>query len=947
MLAVLGWQASAEEVSWVRQPGAAFRIASNASASLWMVGTDSKVYKWSGTDFIDQKISSTLIGVTTTDQLWLMNEIGLTEPGSGFFLDKVREIAIGPDNIAWAIGTDQRTGGYGVYKITPGLFGSKTPIGFGAVRVAVDKNRNAWVVNDAGEVHMYDIASQTWERKGTTKARSVHAGASSGAVWMLGATEISGGFPIYQWNFSREVWESFGTYAAVDMTEAAGVPWIVQKNGALYSKSSPTSTTTTETTLPTAGSITWPVPTPQAQPPFQLTQSGKALCSGTAYTDCGDTRADWVGKHALDTTCDNGFYDLIWGGTCWKCPEDDGRGGWLRSLDAVNTDTACWRSAKEETGRAILVRAPVPFAWDCPPGSFWDGKSTNGCCGSCWACPAGIPRRTANAVDSDAACASDIAGLHQTSTAIFLSYNGCSKPEPSTMGLTGHRTPGYPFLDIAAGGCFACPIVDETGNFLITDRNANALYDKTNNTGCTVKMKWQPPPFHEPGLAYMQGVKDLIWEQGLFNGARITGYLYDLAQAKGLGDETPEAKAWVIARWQEIVAKPYNNDSMRSFLFALIKGAIKKEAAQRTDAEKKLLGSFAGYIQNRRTYLAEQALAMYDSWKANDDLYRQQTGQSRSLGGLFYYGTVPYDFHGTLAGLMGLGGVGGATLGSLVAASEFGKRAVEVQLAQQIVKEAGDVAYGTARAREISLYWLSDSLNIFKSAQGLTAVLGASVIQVAGAILSSIAIDQFVKIETARTKLETAVAKAKLPVDLNALLNSGNGADTLYLYWSRAMDVTDAEDPQVIQLAALAQARAEHTGYAPPPKIDITAPAGTAHPDTLSSAVGEGVLHQYETLLSKNQKYEMEMRGDGNLVVVKTADRQPIWSSGTAGKGTAPYRLVMQSDGNLCIYGSNGFVWGSGLHGGVAPYNLVMQDDGNLVVYDKDGFRWGSFQASR
>ena len=42
MLAVLGWQtASAVEVSWTRQPGSATYIASNASASLWMIGTDS------------------------------------------------------------------------------------------------------------------------------------------------------------------------------------------------------------------------------------------------------------------------------------------------------------------------------------------------------------------------------------------------------------------------------------------------------------------------------------------------------------------------------------------------------------------------------------------------------------------------------------------------------------------------------------------------------------------------------------------------------------------------------------------------------------------------------------------------------------------------------------------------------------------------------------------
>ena len=158
----------------------------------------------------------------------------------------------------------------------------------------------------------------------------------------------------------------------------------------------------------------------------------------------------------------------------------------------------------------------------------------------------------------------------------------------------------------------------------------------------------------------MQGVKDVIWEQGLFDGTWITGYLYDLAEAEGLGDATPAAKEWVTARWLEIARSPYNNDSMRSYMFALLKAALNKKAEERTAGEKKLIESFATYIQERRTYLAEQALAMYDSWRAWDDIYRAQTGQSRSLGGMFYYGTVPYDFHGTLTGLMGLGAAGGA-----------------------------------------------------------------------------------------------------------------------------------------------------------------------------------------------------------------------------------------------------------------------------------------------
>jgi hypothetical protein len=61
-------------------------------------------------------------------------------------------------------------------------------------------------------------------------------------------------------------------------------------------------------------------------------------------------------------------------------------------------------------------------------------------------------------------------------------------------------------------------------------------------------------------------------------------------------------------------------------------------------------------------------------------------------------------------------------------------------------------------------------------------------------------------------------------------------------------------------------------------------------------------------------------------------------------QGTAPWKLAMQTDGNLVIYGANGFVWNTGkTRANVAPFTLIMQDDGNLVVYDKNhGFLWGS-----
>ena len=58
---------------------------------------------------------------------------------------------------------------------------------------------------------------------------------------------------------------------------------------------------------------------------------------------------------------------------------------------------------------------------------------------------------------------------NETAKAVFLNYNGCPKPDPSVMGLTGRRMPGKPFLDIGGGGCYACPNADDDGTILVTD----------------------------------------------------------------------------------------------------------------------------------------------------------------------------------------------------------------------------------------------------------------------------------------------------------------------------------------------------------------------------------------------------------------------------------------------------------------------------------------------
>ncbi|MCC6862739.1 MAG: hypothetical protein IT158_29460 [Bryobacterales bacterium] len=711
-----------------------------------------------------------------------------------------------------------------------------------------------------------------------------------------------------------------------------------------------------------AAFLAWPWQMALAQ---TVTSPGQLLCA----SNCGDTNADFVGGYTLDTTCDEGFYDMIYGGTCWKCPDDtDRRGEWIRTFDAVDTDTACYRSPTVGATRATKVKSPA-WIWECPAGSFWDMYSPDGIGGSCWKCPDNYPVRTVwDHVNSDSACAqAEYWFGMQHSPAQLLSFNGCPAPDAAKMKLAGKRTPGNPFLDIAAGagngyaaGCFACPVVDEGGNLLITQRNGNPLYSRESNNGCTVLLKWKPASFREPGLAYLQGARDVIAEKRLFESDRLTGFLYDLALARGLGDATPAARDWVAAQWQEIAKRPYGSESLRAWMFAQMKLALGKSETNRTPGEKKLIQAFAGYIQARRVHLAEQALAMYDAWKAYDNQYRQDTGQGKSLGAMFYYGTVPFNFHQTIGSLMGLGATGTGTIGTLAAMNSF---AQGVKIAWDAGKNLWDVT------RETSLFGLTKGLNLLKSAQGLTALSGAALISAVGAILSSIAIDQLIAIETARPKLEAALERAKTPVYLEAIARQTNGEDMLYYYWAKAMDTPDVEDPQVAQLAAQAQARTAQGGYTPPPKLSVAMPTGIFDGGpTVSSGVGNASpfsspgLWQGEKLVSNSGRFQAIMQVDGNFVIYDFG--RPIWATHTNGRGLPPWRLAVQPDGNIVVYGGpdkdvalSGYgvcracssiqcnehtvwetsciaLWASGLRGGTAPFRLEMQDDGNLVLYD-------------
>lgn len=110
---------------------------------------------------------------------------------------------------------------------------------------------------------------------------------------------------------------------------------------------------------------------------------------------------------------------------------------------------------------------------------------------------------------------------------------------------------------------------------------------------------------------------------------------------------------------------------------------------------------------------------------------------------------------------------------------------------------------------------------------------------------------------------------------------------------------------------------------------------------TLTLTSGRG-LHARECLISPNKSYLFTMQGDGNGVLYRASDHQPLFATTTFG---SKLHFQHQSDGNLVVYTPNGQVkWTSntGNSGNSNNSELKMQNDGNLVLFRNGAPIWAS-----
>ena len=98
-----------------------------------------------------------------------------------------------------------------------------------------------------------------------------------------------------------------------------------------------------------------------------------------------------------------------------------------------------------------------------------------------------------------------------------------------------------------------------------------------------------------------------------------------------------------------------------------------------------------------------------------------------------------------------------------------------------------------------------------------------------------------------------------------------------------------------------------------------------------------GALFRGQQAMSLDRKYKLTLQDDGNLVLY--GPTKVLWATGTDGKNGD--RLVVQSDGNMVLYSTSGKpLWASHSDGRGLPV-LIIQQDGNLVLYGR-GVSWAS-----
>lgn len=140
-------------------------------------------------------------------------------PGAGL------DIGMGANGTLWVIGTKAVPGGFEIFR-WDGRAWINVP--GGAVRIDVDPQGYAWIVNDRGEIFRFSGAG--WNKL-PGLAKDVGVGAN-GAVWAIGTGQVAGGFEVFRWTGNNWV-RMPGGALRIDV-DPQGNPWVANDAGDVF-----------------------------------------------------------------------------------------------------------------------------------------------------------------------------------------------------------------------------------------------------------------------------------------------------------------------------------------------------------------------------------------------------------------------------------------------------------------------------------------------------------------------------------------------------------------------------------------------------------------------------------------------------------------------------------------------------------------------------------------
>lgn len=148
------------------------------------------------------------------------NLLGLdTQPVWQRLLGHATDIGVGADGSVWAIGTDERSGGYGIYQW---LGSTWQRVDGGALRIDVGPDGVPWIVNDSQNIYRWQ--DDAWQRMGGN-ARDIGIGAD-GSVW------VTSGGGTYHYDEGKWVGVR-GSGERIDV-DPFGIPWVLGSDSKIY-----------------------------------------------------------------------------------------------------------------------------------------------------------------------------------------------------------------------------------------------------------------------------------------------------------------------------------------------------------------------------------------------------------------------------------------------------------------------------------------------------------------------------------------------------------------------------------------------------------------------------------------------------------------------------------------------------------------------------------------